>query len=196
MSKLQPKAPVIARACYLLECAHFVHQCNRGQWPSWIKMNLPGPNRPSRMAGPMTPAQQQQMSAQTRRTQVLQLQAAKMFHAWAEMLGARIEEMMAEEQSAAGAAAGVDHVAMVTDEARQRQLAVEDDEEDFLDEASVAGAGKPRCPMALRLVACVLLLEITTFLREAYRCLPKPHSLGYHQQQKTSYVILFMSFYP
>ena len=184
MCKLQPKAPVIARACYLLECAHFVHQCNRGQWPSWIKMNLPGPNRPSRMAGPMTPAQQQQMSAQTRRTQVLQLQAAKMFHAWAEMLGARIEEMMAEEQSSAES--GADHVAMVTDEARQRQLAVEDDEEDFLDEASVAGTGKPRCPMALRLVACVLLLEITTFLREAYRALPKPHSLGYHQQQKTS----------
>ena len=181
---MQPKAPVIARACYLLECAHFVHQCNRGQWPSWIKMTRPGPNRPSRMAGPMTPAQQQQMSAQTRRTQVLQLQAAKMFHAWAEMLGARIEEMMAEEQSSAEG--GADHVAMVTDEARQRQLAVEDDEEDFLDEASVAGAGKPRCPMALRLVACVLLLEITTFLREAYRCLPKPHSLGYHQQQKTS----------
>lgn len=34
--------------------------------------------------------------------------------------------------------------------------------------------------MPLRLVACVLLLEITTFLRESYRALPKPH-----QQAKT-----------
>ena len=29
----QPKAPVVTRACYLLECAYYVHQCNRGQIP-------------------------------------------------------------------------------------------------------------------------------------------------------------------
>lgn len=29
------------------------------------------------------------------------------------------------------------------------------------------------CPMALRLVACILLLEITAFLRETYQSLPK-----------------------
>ena len=29
----QPKAPVVTRACYLLECAYYVHQCNRGQKP-------------------------------------------------------------------------------------------------------------------------------------------------------------------
>ena len=29
------------------------------------------------------------------------------------------------------------------------------------------------CPMALRLIACVLLLEITSFLRETYKSLPK-----------------------
>lgn len=36
----QPQAPLITRACFLLECAHFVHLCNRGQWPTWIKHNL------------------------------------------------------------------------------------------------------------------------------------------------------------
>ena len=31
------------------------------------------------------------------------------------------------------------------------------------------------CPTALRLIACVLLLEITTFMRETYKNLPKMH---------------------
>jgi protein unc-80 len=30
-----------------------------------------------------------------------------------------------------------------------------------------------QCPLALRMVACLLLLEITTFLRETYQALPK-----------------------
>lgn len=37
---LDLKAPVIARAAFLLECCHFVHRCNRGQWPSWMRMNF------------------------------------------------------------------------------------------------------------------------------------------------------------
>jgi hypothetical protein len=32
-------------------------------------------------------------------------------------------------------------------------------------------------PMALRLIACVLLLEITTFMRETYKNLPKLHKI-------------------
>ncbi len=75
---------MIARACYLLECAHFVHQCNRGQWPSWIRMNLPMYRPNSRLAAAAA-ANHQHLSAQTRRTQVLQLQATKMFYQWAEV---------------------------------------------------------------------------------------------------------------
>lgn len=37
---LDLKAPVLARAAFLLECCHFVHRCNRGQWPGWMKMNF------------------------------------------------------------------------------------------------------------------------------------------------------------
>jgi hypothetical protein len=35
-----------------------------------------------------------------------------------------------------------------------------------------------QCPIALRLVACLLLLEITTFLRESYQALPKTSRLS------------------
>ena len=42
----------------------------------------------------------------------------------------------------------------------------------FLFSASVNPNGSS-CPIALKLVACVLLMEITTFLRETYKNLPK-----------------------
>ena len=31
------EAPVVARASLFLECARFVHRCNRGNWPEWMK---------------------------------------------------------------------------------------------------------------------------------------------------------------
>ena len=85
----------------MLECAHFVHQCNRGQWPSWLKAQLP-PFRPSKQgvygvhplfgtrsgagdmgASPGVPITIQ--SVQQRRAVAMQLQASKAFHQWAEV---------------------------------------------------------------------------------------------------------------
>lgn len=43
--------------------------------------------------------------------------------------------------------------------------------------ASINGFGS-NCPLALRLVACNLLLEITAFLRETYQNLPKSSRLS------------------
>lgn len=89
------------------------------------------------------------------------------------MLGARIEELL-ESETELTTAAGGGSFAVITDEAKQRQLLLEDEEEDFMDEASVNPNGSA-CPAALRLIACVLLLEITTFMRETYKSLPKMH---------------------
>lgn len=61
---------------------------------------------------------------------------------------------------------------VVTDEQKQKELLIQDEEEDFLDEASINSYGSS-CPMALRVIACVLLQEITAFLRETYQTLPK-----------------------
>ena len=76
----QPKAPVVTRACYMLECAYFVHQCNRGHWPSWMKAQLPAGTRPSR--GTSLALSQPLVQ---RRLILMQLQASKMFHQWAEV---------------------------------------------------------------------------------------------------------------
>ena len=62
--------------------------------------------------------------------------------------------------------------ATFSDQEKQKQLLQEDEEEDFLDEATVNPHGND-CPPALKLIACVLLMEITAFLRETYQTLPK-----------------------
>ncbi|KAH9639426.1 hypothetical protein HF086_002115 [Spodoptera exigua] len=86
-------------------------------------------------------------------------------------LGNRLEEMLIEDKK------HVDTVVnLVNDPDGQRELLQQDEEEDFLDEASIRLPGKPigaDCPRALRIIACVLLFEITAFLRETYQNLPK-----------------------
>ena len=47
------------------------------------------------------------------------------------MLGSRIEEMLASEVEVNGG------FATITDEAKQRQLLLEDEEEDFMDEGKI-----------------------------------------------------------
>lgn len=65
----------------------------------------------------------------------------------------------------------------VADPDKQKELQIQDEEEDYLDEASIYAYGS-KCPMPLRLIACVLLQEITTFLRETYQNLPKSSKIG------------------
>ncbi|XP_074114400.1 unc80, NALCN channel complex subunit isoform X13 [Cotesia typhae] len=160
-----PHAPVVARASLLLECAHLVHQCNKGHWPTWMKINLP-------IFRPSIAMSTRNAPSGLRRTHVLQRAAGKLFYQWAEAISARLEEFMNEDKK------NVDQIiALVNDESKQRELVIEDEEEDFLDEASINSYGS-QCPVALRMVACILLLEITAFLRETYQTLPKSSRLS------------------
>lgn len=83
------------------------------------------------------------------------------------MLGKNLERIMDKETLCAE-----DLVTMPTSEAKRRQLRIDDDLEDFLDEGAVNPTGKG-CPMALRLLACMLLMEITAFMRETFKTLPR-----------------------
>lgn len=76
---LQPYAPVVSRACLILECAHLVHQCNKGHWPTWMKHNFP-------MFRPSGPINNRNASTTLRRVHVLQRTAGKLFYQWAEVL--------------------------------------------------------------------------------------------------------------
>lgn len=118
-----PQAPLITRATFLVECAHFVHLCNRGQWPSWMKQNLTS-YRPS---GPMN--SRASVTTSVRRVHILQRSAGKMFYQWAESLGIRLEEMIKSEKTS------FDHISTsLNDVEKQKQLVSQDEEEDFLDE--------------------------------------------------------------
>lgn len=68
----------MARAALLLECAYFVNRCNRGDWPNWMKLNLPG-----FCQGGMLPARSQPSGY--RKNLMLQKTAGRLFHQWAEV---------------------------------------------------------------------------------------------------------------
>ncbi|XP_021380201.1 protein unc-80 homolog isoform X3 [Mizuhopecten yessoensis] len=161
---LELDAPVIARASLLLECAHFIHRCNHGDWPNWMHLNLPS-FRHSASA-----LQNRGQPSGYRRTLTLQKAAGRMFYAWAENLGTMLQYILSKEY-----ASKLDVIGDVRSEARKRELRTMDDEEDFLDEATVNDSGSS-CPYALKMIACLVLQEITTFLRETFRDLPKSRS--------------------
>ncbi|CAB0001631.1 unnamed protein product, partial [Nesidiocoris tenuis] len=75
----QPGAPVVSRATSLLECAHFVHQCNKGQWPTWMKHNM----SLSRPSGPHNSIRNS--STTVRRSHIVQRAMGNMFYQWAEV---------------------------------------------------------------------------------------------------------------
>nr|CAH7758097.1 unnamed protein product [Callosobruchus chinensis] len=129
-----PHSTVVARAALFLECAFFVHCCNKGQWPSWMKMSFP-------VFRPSGPLPHRGNNPGMRRSHILQSTAGKMFHQWAEAIGQRLEEMMKEDKNLQPQIA-----TLVSDEQKQKELLIQDEEEDFLDEA---------------------------FLRETYQTLPK-----------------------
>ncbi|GIY67759.1 hypothetical protein CDAR_36052 [Caerostris darwini] len=153
---LDLKAPVVARAALYFECAHFVHRCNKGCWPIWMRNNLP-------IIRSSNPHSNRITHADLRRTNAFQKASGKMFYQWAEAIGYRLEELLEKEEKEQGISS--------SDENKKRQLRIQDEEEDFLDEACVNPGGSD-CPFALQISACQLLLEITAFMRETYQYLP------------------------
>ncbi|KRX53102.1 Protein unc-80 [Trichinella sp. T9] len=157
-SMLDLKAPVISRAAVLVECAYFVHRCNRGYWPEWIRMGQPSKSFTSGAPlGRGTPSV-------LRGTNLLQKNAGKMFYHWALALGSKLNSILNQEKST------YSNFSIPSDELLKTQLRVSDDLEDFFDESIVNASGE-ECPMALKMIACMLLLEISAFLRESYQAI-------------------------
>ncbi|GIX99042.1 protein unc-80 homolog [Caerostris extrusa] len=143
-------SPVVARAALYFECAHFVHRCNKGCWPIWMRNNLP-------IIRSSNPHSNRITHADLRRTDAFQKASGKMFYQWAEKNCWKRKKK--------------NKVSVAVMKTRKRQLRIQDEEEDFLDEACVNPGGSD-CPFALQISACQLLLEITAFMRETYQYLP------------------------
>lgn len=167
---LDLKAPVIARAAFFLECAHFVHRCNKGQWPSWMRLNFPM-FRPS---GPSKSGSGSRIGG--RSAQIFHRNAGRMFYLWAEAIGAHIEELIYNEKNKECVTerkeSDENHGNSGNDEnSKKKGYRNDDDGEDFLDEATINPSGN-ECPFPLKIAACHLLFEITAFLRETHQYLP------------------------
>uniref|UniRef100_A0A914WE92 Protein unc-80 homolog n=1 Tax=Plectus sambesii TaxID=2011161 RepID=A0A914WE92_9BILA len=163
---LDLKSPVLARAAILLECAHFVHRCNKGQWPDWIRSSAPTGRQLSQVG--LGALGNRGTPSATRRMHLIQRSAGRMFYQWGEEVGKRLEQLLEADKITAEKL-----VAMPHSEQRRRQLRISDDLEDFLDEAIVNDETGEKCPLALRLIAVFLLQEITAFMRETFQTIPR-----------------------
>ena len=106
---LELDAPVLSKAAFLLQTAHFVHKCNRKEWPEWLKSNLGpasggGPPLSAGAGGPSgttgatgssaSYSYMKSLSNVTRRNKRYQLAAASMFAAWAEVLADQLDSIL------------------------------------------------------------------------------------------------------
>ncbi|KAA8579733.1 hypothetical protein FQN60_006826 [Etheostoma spectabile] len=105
-----------------------------------------------------------------KRNQKLQWNAAKHFCQWGDAIGTRLSELCHSDSESPANILGY-----IFDEETKRRMRKEDEEEDYLDDNTV-NPTKCGCPFALKMAACQLLLEITTFLRETFPCLPRPRA--------------------
>lgn len=80
---LSQDSPVISKAAYLVECAHFVRKCSLGQWPEWMRINM-NTFRPQDSYAARTPG-----NMNARLTKVYQAAAARMFYIWGEVSSSR-----------------------------------------------------------------------------------------------------------
>ncbi|XP_066269985.1 protein unc-80 homolog isoform X2 [Branchiostoma lanceolatum] len=172
------EAPVVARAAVLLECAHFVHLCNRGDWPGWMRVmrNTLRRRTTNREVGGGTAHVDIQQSA------------AHLFFQWGEAVGWRLKEILHHDSQKSVCMFG-----SFQEEVTRSQMKKEDLEEDFMDEG-MSGSNGDSCPYALKMAACQLLAEITTFLRETGQYLPKAsnqhHPFVYQTQSNTSELVV------
>ncbi|XP_076872130.1 protein unc-80 homolog isoform X4 [Brachyhypopomus gauderio] len=160
---LDLEAPVVARASLFLECARFVHRCNRGNWPEWMKGHHVNITKRGLSRG-RSPV------AGNKRNNKLQWNAAKHFYQWGDAIGTRLSELCHSDSESPANILG-----FMYDEESKRRSRKEDEEEDFLDDNTV-NPSRCACPFALKMAACQLLLEITTFLRETFPCLSRPRT--------------------
>ncbi|CAF3808214.1 unnamed protein product [Rotaria magnacalcarata] len=161
-------APIISKAAFLIECAHFVRCCSLGQWPVSMRMNA------ATFRSHETHTGRANGSINVRVNKIYQAAAGRMFYIWGDALSSQLESILNIEL--------------------QQNLSTNlwnKDEifEDYYNEAIVNRSGHD-CPHSLKLLVCLLLYEITLFLRETYETLPKLSSLRVEaancRQQRTN----------
>lgn len=107
----------------------------------------------------------------SRASTTLQRFAGRCFYQWGELIASRLEDLLIEDINNLATSTSPS----VIDEGGRRSKQSAQDEEDFLGVSTLASK-ETTCPLALKIIACQLLHEITTFLRETHQYLPSKSS--------------------
>lgn len=83
------KAPAVARGALLVECSHFVHRCNKGEWPSWLLSSHPSTRRGKGGFGALV----RNAIAVSRRNVRIKHEAGLLFYKWAVAIGEKLEQI-------------------------------------------------------------------------------------------------------
>ncbi|XP_065663713.1 protein unc-80 homolog isoform X4 [Hydra vulgaris] len=134
---LDLEAPVVSRACYLLEIAYFVHCCNHEIWPLSVTKLIKGFPYGST-------------------AEMLKYQAGIIFHKWGVAIGKKLEELLAQDQN---------------DECMLSGSIKSKDNVELMYQGQISFVSS-NCPSSLRFVSCLLLHEITSYLRETFVTIP------------------------
>uniref|UniRef100_T2M9T4 Protein unc-80 homolog n=1 Tax=Hydra vulgaris TaxID=6087 RepID=T2M9T4_HYDVU len=134
---LDLEAPVVSRACYLLEIAYFVHCCNHEIWPLSVTKLIKGFPYGST-------------------AEMLKYQAGIIFHKWGVAIGKKLEELLVQDQN---------------DECMLSGSIKSKDDVELMYQGQISFVSS-NCPTSLRYVSCLLLHEITSYLRETFVTIP------------------------
>lgn len=118
------------------------------------------------------------MSNANRRNKIYQLAAANMFFSWGEVLAEKLEAILDAQEKDKSLHHIYKHDFQL---GRQKDIVAED----FYDESLINPSGT-NCPFALQNIVCLLLLEITSFLRETYQYMPKKINMISNQVSTSS----------
>ena len=101
----------------------------------------------------------------SRASTTLQKHAGRCFYQWAELLSSRLEDILQND---------IDMMQSITDSDGNQQIQQQQQqqlqEDNFLS-ISCVDSKEGNCPFALKIIACQLLYEITTYLRETHQYL-------------------------
>lgn len=151
---------MLGRAVILLECAQFVHRCNRGDWPEWIRTSNHSISRPIGITSHNTGSGTgHRITGGSKRAFLIQRAAGRSFYEWALQIGIRLQILLDKDTT--------------MPKMDKKKLKLIDDLENFMDDGIVNEEYSESVPIALKLMACVLLFEITAFLRETFQTLPR-----------------------
>lgn len=184
---MELKSPVLGRAVLLLECAHFIHRCNRNDWPEWVRSNFAQNRAMSGVTTTTGGGITRSVQGGSRKVFLMQRAAGRSFYDWAVQVvyakkiaytyfrllqGYKNFSKKKRSNQKLKRIKGGSNFLMIL-----KTFSMIVSPKYWLEIFKILGtvndgAGE-HCPPALQLMACLVLYQITAFLRETFQLIPR-----------------------